>query len=134
MSTAASTADGEAGVTWADRAVLCTRRRSGNVWSESDTVSPGCSRYSCSGEDSSRKRTPDLSSVSLSAVADTDVGVYLWCHVAQVEGVLHGLLTPFVIGCSSQVTSVKTTPLVVGTGCSMKYVHTGVCVCVCVLP
>lgn len=38
---------------------------------------------------------------------------YLWSHIAQVEGVLHGLLTPLVIGCSRQVTPVEATPPVV---------------------
>lgn len=51
--------------------------------------------------------------------------VHLWGHVAQVEGVVHGLLSPLVIGRSSQVTSIKATPPVVGVGGSVEHVHTG---------
>lgn len=51
------------------------------------------------------------------------VWVHLWSHVAQVEGVLHGFLTPLVIGCSGQVTSVEATPPVVSVGCPVKHVH-----------
>lgn len=52
------------------------------------------------------------------------VCVYLRCNIAQVEGVVHGFLAPLVIGCSSKVTSVEATPLVVGVCRSVKHVNT----------
>lgn len=67
---------------------------------------------------------------SFSAITDVAATCfYLWCHIAQIECVFHGFLTPFMIACCSQVSSVKSAPFVVCTGCSVKNVHT-VCVCV----
>lgn len=62
-------------------------------------------------------------SVSVSLNDDRFAGVYLWCDVAQVECVLHGFLTPLVIGCSSQVTSVEATSSVVSIGGSVENMH-----------
>lgn len=53
------------------------------------------------------------------------MSVHLRGHIAQVKGVVHGLLSPLVIGCSSQVTSVEATPPVVSVGGPVEHVHAG---------